>query len=165
MRINLWDGVCQADNRPIIYLVALLGVTPAAWAGAAEEVAAVGQQTVSAFEKGDIDTFIAGWADNAVFTPSLQTFQVEGNAALKDYFSALLQTYPTRQIAGRQGATRVYANDTIVVQNAYFVLTLTDKSGNVSVHNLRSSTTWLKMDNQWRIVDQHISEVNGGDRS
>jgi hypothetical protein len=59
----------------------------------------------------------------------------------------------------------VYANDTIVVQNAYFVLTLTDKSGNLSVHNLRSSTTWLKVDNQWRIVDQHISEVNGADRS
>jgi hypothetical protein len=45
----------------IIYLIALLGVTQAAWAGAAEEVAAVGQQTIGAFEKGDINTFIAGW--------------------------------------------------------------------------------------------------------
>jgi hypothetical protein len=34
---------------------------------AAEEVAATGQQVIAAFEKGDIDTFIAGWADNAVF--------------------------------------------------------------------------------------------------
>jgi Calcium/calmodulin dependent protein kinase II association domain len=67
--------------------------------------------------------------------------------------------------AGRQGSTRVYANDTVVVQNAYFVLTLTDKSGNVSVHNIRGSMTWLKMDNQWRIVDQHVSEANGADRS
>jgi uncharacterized protein (TIGR02246 family) len=149
----------------IIYLVALLGVTPAAWAGAAEEVAAIGQQTVAAFEKGDIDTFIVAFADNAVFTPSVQAFRVEGKAAIKGYFSALFETYPTRHVVFRQGSTRVYANDAIVVTNAYSALTLTDKSGNVSVHNLRNSTMWLKMENQWRIVDQHISEVNGADRS
>jgi uncharacterized protein (TIGR02246 family) len=151
--------------KAIIYLVALLGVTPAALAGAAEEVAPIGQRTSAAFEKGDVDTFIVAWADDAVFTPSLQAFRVEGKAAIKDYFSALFETCPTRHIAGRQTSTRVYANDTILVANVYFVLTLTDKSGNVSVHNLRSSLTWLKMDNQWRIVDEHISEVNGADRS
>jgi uncharacterized protein (TIGR02246 family) len=156
--------------KPIIYLTAsllLFGITPAAWAGAAEEVAAVAQQGAAAFEKGDIDTLSAAWADNVVFTPSVQAFRVEGKAALKNYFSALFQTYPTRHIDGRQGqgSTRVYANDTIVVTNAYFTLTLTDKSGNVSVHNLRSSATWLKMDNQWRLVDQHNSEANGADRS
>jgi uncharacterized protein (TIGR02246 family) len=151
--------------KPIIYLVALLGVTPAAWAGPVEEVAAIGQRSVAAFEKGDIDTYIAPFADNAVFTPSLQAFRVEGKAALKTYFTALFETYPTRHIAGRQGSARVYANDTVVVVNAYFVLTLTDKSGNVRVHNLRNSTTWLKMDSEWRIVDQHISEANGADRS
>ena len=32
-------------------------------------------------------------------------------------------------------------------------------------HNLCNSTTWLKMENQWRIVNNHISEVNDGDRS
>jgi uncharacterized protein (TIGR02246 family) len=149
----------------IIYLVALLGVTPAACAGAAEDVAAVGQQTVAAFEKGDIDTYVVAFADNAVFTPSVQAFRVEGKAAIKDYFSALFVIYPTRHVVFRQGSTRVYANDTIVVTNAYSTLTLTDKSGNVSVHNLRNSTTWLKMENQWRIVDNHISEVNGADRS
>jgi uncharacterized protein (TIGR02246 family) len=153
------------STKLIIYLVALLGVTPAAWAGEAEEVAATGQQVIAAFEKGDIDTFIAGWADNAVFTPSVQAFRVEGKAAIKSYYSALFETYPTRHVVFRQGSTRVYANDTVVVTNAYSTLTLTDKSGNVSVHNLRNSTTWLKMENQWRIVDNHISEVNGADRS
>lgn len=149
----------------IIYLVVLLGVTPAAWAGAAEEVAATGQQVGAAFQKGDIDSFIAGWADNAVFTPSVQAFLVEGKAAIKSYFSTLFETYPTRHVVFRQGSTRVYANDTVVVTNAYSTLTLTDKSGNVSVHNLRNSTTWLKIENQWRIVDNHISEVSGADRS
>ena len=149
----------------IIYLVALLGIPPVAWAGASEEVAATGQQVVAAFEKGDIDTFIAGWADNAVFTPSVQAFRIEGKAAIRSYYNALFETYPTRHVVFRQSSTRVYANDTIVVTNAYSTLTLSDKSGNVSVHNLRNSTTWLKMENQWRIVDNHVSEVNGADRS
>src|SRR6516162_5450368 len=117
----------------IIYLVALLGITPAAWAGPAEEVAAIGQQTVAAFERGDIDTYIVAFADNAVFTPSVQAFRVEGKAAIKSYFSALFETYPTRHVVFRQGSARVYANVTIVVTNAYSTLTLTDKSGNVSV--------------------------------
>jgi ketosteroid isomerase-like protein len=42
-----------------------------------------GQQGPAAFEKGDIDTLIAAFADNAVFTPSLQAFRVEGKAGIK----------------------------------------------------------------------------------
>jgi hypothetical protein len=72
---------------------------------------------------------------------------------------------PETPLSVRQGSTRVYLNDTIVVQNAHFVLTLSDKSGNLSVHNLQSSRTWLKIDNEWRIVDQHVSEASGADRS
>jgi hypothetical protein len=43
---------------------------------APEDVAATGRQTAAAFEKGDIDTFITAFADNAVFTPSVQAFRV-----------------------------------------------------------------------------------------
>jgi ketosteroid isomerase-like protein len=67
--------------KAIIYLVALLGLSPAAWAGATEDVAAIGQNSVAAFEKGDVDTYVAPFADNAVFTPSLQAYRVEGKAA------------------------------------------------------------------------------------
>jgi len=145
---------------PAIYLVALLsllGVTPAAWAGAAEEVAVIGQQRAAAYEKGDADAYAADYADNAIFTPSLQPFRVDGKAAIKDYFTTFFQTYPTRHTVARQGSNRVYANETIVVSNAYLILTLTDKSGNVGVHDLRVSTTWVKMGSEWKIVDQHVS--------
>jgi hypothetical protein len=70
--------------KPIIYLVALLslGITPAAWAGAAGEVAAISQQRNPAFEKGDADAFAAAFADNAVYTSSLQPYRIEGKAAI-----------------------------------------------------------------------------------
>jgi uncharacterized protein (TIGR02246 family) len=148
--------------KPVIYLVtllSLLGVTPAAWAGPAEEIAVIGQQRGVAFEKGDADGFTAAFADNAVFTPSLQPFRVDGKAAIKDYFAAFFDTYPTHRTAARQVSTSVYANDTIFVSDNYLVLTLTDKTGKVSVDYLRVSTTWLKMGSEWRIVDQHNSRM------
>jgi hypothetical protein len=61
--------------KPVIYAAVasllLLGTIPVAWAGAAEEVAAVSQQRNPAFEKGDADAYAAAFADNAVYTSSL----------------------------------------------------------------------------------------------
>jgi uncharacterized protein (TIGR02246 family) len=145
---------------PVIYLVALLslGITPAAWAGAAEEVAAIGQQRTPAFEKGDADAYVAAFADNAVYTSSLQLFRIEGKGAIKDFFTTLFETYPTRHIAGRGGTTRVYANDSVVVSDGYAVITFTDKSGKTSDIYTRTSLTWVKMGIEWKIVDQHVSQ-------
>jgi uncharacterized protein (TIGR02246 family) len=147
--------------KPVIYLIAflsLLGSTAVAWAGAAEDIGAINQQQTAAFEKGDVDAYMVAFADNAVFTPALQPFRVEGKAAIKEYFTTFFQTYPTRRIVGGQGSTRVYENDT-VVSDVYLILTLTDQSGTVSVYHLRGSTTWLKTASEWHIVDQHVSRM------
>jgi ketosteroid isomerase-like protein len=78
--------------KPVIYAAVasllLLGTIPVAWAGAAEEVAAVSQQRNPAFEKGDADAYAAAFADNAVYTSSLQLFRIEGKAAIKDFFTS-----------------------------------------------------------------------------
>ena len=147
--------------KPVIYLIAflsLLGSTAVAWAGAAEDIGAINQQQTAAFEKGDVDAYMVAFADNAVFTPALQPFRVEGKAAIKEYFTTFFQTYPTRRIVGGQGSTRVYENDT-VVSDVYLILTLTDQNGTVSVYHLRGSTTWLKTASEWHIVDQHVSRM------
>jgi uncharacterized protein (TIGR02246 family) len=147
--------------KRVIYLVALLSlfdISPAAWAGAAEEVAAVSQQRNPAFEKGDADAYAAAFADNAVYTSSLQPYRIEGKTAIKDFLVTLFETYPTRHIAPRQGITRVYANDSVVVTDGYAVINYTDKSGNAIVTYTRSSFTWVKIGSEWRIVDQHVSQ-------
>jgi uncharacterized protein (TIGR02246 family) len=148
--------------KPIIYLVALLslGITPAAWAGAAGEVAAISQQRNPAFEKGDADAFAAAFADNAVYTSSLQPYRIEGKAAIKDFFVTLFEAYATRHITPRQGSTRVYANDTVVVTDGYTVINYTDKNGNPSAIFTRNNTTWVKMGSEWKIVDQLISQFH-----
>ena len=130
----------------------------AAQMAVAQEITAINQRRNAAFEKGDADAFAADFADNAVYTSSLQPYRIEGKAAIKDFFATLFQTYPTRHIAPRGASTRVYANDTVVVSDGNAAINYADKNGNPSAIFTRSSTTWVKMGNEWKMVDQHISQ-------
>ena len=130
----------------------------AAQAAVVQEIAAINQRRNVAFEKGDADAYAADFADNAVYTSSLQPYRVEGKAAIRDFLATLFETFATRHIAPRGGSTRVYANDTVVVSDGYTVINYTDKKGNQSAIFTCSSFTWVKMGNEWKIVDQHISQ-------
>jgi len=129
-----------------------------AQAAVVQGIAAINQRRNVAFEKGDADAYAADFADNAVYTSSLQPYRIEGKAAIRDFLATLFETFATRHIAPRGGSTRVYANDTVVVSDGYTVINYTDKKGNQSAIFTRSSFTWVKMGNEWKIVDQHISQ-------
>src|SRR5215470_10725574 len=149
-------------SRPVIYLMAslsLLGAIPTAWAGPAEEIAEIIRQRAAALEQGNVDAVVATYADNAAITPFWQAYRAEGKAAIKDLLTTLIQTYPKRQGSPRQASTRTYANDTAAVTNAYAIDNWTDKSGNGSVHYIRVTQTWVKMDGKWLQVDQHVSRM------
>lgn len=130
----------------------------AAQMAVAQEITAINQHRNAAFEKGDADAFAADFADTAVYISSLQPYRIEGKAAIKDFFATLFQTYPTRHLSARGGSTRVYANDTVVVNDGYAVNNYADKNGNPSAIYTRSSTTWVKIGSEWKMVDQHISQ-------
>jgi len=131
----------------------------AAQAAAVQEMSAINQRRNVAFEKGDADAYAADFADNAVYTSSLQPYRIEGKAAIKDFITTtLFEPYPTHHIAPRGGTTRVYDNGTVVVSDGNTVITFTDKNGNAKDIFTRSSFTWVKMGNEWKIVDQHISQ-------
>jgi uncharacterized protein (TIGR02246 family) len=149
--------------KPIFYLIALIStlgiMNSTTWAGPVEEIAQIAQQQAAAGEKNDLDAFTAPFADDAVVTAYWIPFRVEGKAAIKEQFALLFQTYPTRKLISRQIYRRVYANDTVVVNNGYGVNSFTDKAGNISVHYVRVSQTWVKIGAEWKIVDQHVSRM------
>jgi hypothetical protein len=45
------------------------------------------------------------------------------------------------------------------VINGYGIDNWTDRGGNASVHYLRFSQTWVKIDGKWLQVDQHVSRL------
>jgi uncharacterized protein (TIGR02246 family) len=140
-------------------LLPMFGVVPAAWAGPAEEIAELRRQAGQALAEGNVDAFVANFADNAIVTAFWAPFRVEGKAAIKGHFDTFVKIYPTRQALGRHALTRVYGNDTTVVSNGYEILYLTDRSGKFTEHHIRTSQTWVKVGADWKIVDQHVSRV------
>jgi uncharacterized protein (TIGR02246 family) len=142
-----------------VLLISLCIAAGPSWAGPAEEVADLAMKRGQAFSQGNADAFTADFADNAVFTPGTAVFRVEGKNAIRVFFANLFQQYPQRVNLGRHVVTRVYANDTIVVANAYSDQTWVDKSGKITFNGTRSTTTWVKIDGKWLTVDFHISRV------
>jgi uncharacterized protein (TIGR02246 family) len=136
----------------------LMWSTASAWAGPAEEVVQIAGTRLQAFQDGNLDAYVAAYADNAVFHSSLSPFRVEGKEAIRTFYGELFQLYPKRRVLPRQPIVRAY-NDDLVVQNGYSVLYLTDQKGQTMTYATRSSVTWAKIGGRWQIVDQHTSRL------
>ena len=144
-------------------LVLLLGTVPVVWAQAdpAKEVADIGRKRAEAAAKGDVDTWLANVADNAVFTAARAGFRIEGKEAIRAFITNLWQNYPTRQGLSRQVTSRVFQDGNVVVVNGYTDQTFIDKNGKMSTLMQRNSQTWVKTGGRWLLVDQHNSGMPG----
>jgi len=143
-----------------VFIVVFAGVCAQAWAGPTEEVLQIAGPRAKALEDGNLDAYMAAFADNAVFQSALSPFRIEGKEAIRGYFAEVLQVYPRRRLLPRQSSVRAY-NDDLVIQNGYSAIYLTNQKGEVSTHALRTSVTWAKIGGRWQIVDQHGSLLPG----
>jgi uncharacterized protein (TIGR02246 family) len=142
------------------FVLVFAGMCVQVWAGPTDEVLQIAGPRVKALEEGNLDAYMAAFADNAVFHSALSAFRIEGKEAIRAYFAELFQLYPKRRILPRQSSMRAY-NDDLVIQNGYSALYLTDQKGEVLSYSLRSSVTWAKIGGRWQIVDQHGSRLPG----
>jgi uncharacterized protein (TIGR02246 family) len=137
----------------------LLGIAPAAWAGAAEEVAEIVKQRAQWGNEGNVDAMMTTYADNAVLTAARLGLRFEGKDAIRTFFTNLWQAYPKRTTMGRHSVTRFYANETVAVVNGYGDQIFVDRNGQVSTGTIRNSTTLVKTGGKWLVVDQHNSRL------
>ena len=140
----------------IVVLLLVFGIGQGAWAGPEEEVNQVRQQRLQAFNEGNLEVYMATWADNGALTTALTPFRIEGKEAIRDYYAGIFQAFPTRRFFPRQITVRIYGG-TIAVTNQYFTLTLVDRTGKVSTFQGRFSNTYVKFADGWKVVDQHTS--------
>ena len=146
--------------KSLLIVLFVSALASSVWAGPVEEVAAVGKQRGQAFNEGNIEAFMATWADDAVYTPPRSPFRIEGKNAIKAFYVDVFQQFPKRQFAGRQSSMRAYG-DSLVISNGYSDVTLTDRDGHATVLALRASTVWSKIDGKWQVVDFHTSKIPG----
>jgi len=143
----------------VFILLLLLAVAVPAWAGAAEDIAALIQQREKYFAEGNVDGLMGTIADNAAYLSAGTPFRMEGKDAIRAFYAALFQNFPTRRNAFRQLSIRVYANDSAAVVNTYEQANLVDTKGQATALSLRVTATWVKIGGQWRIVDVHNSKL------
>jgi uncharacterized protein (TIGR02246 family) len=141
-----------------VFFLVFSGTCVQVWAGPTEEVLQIAGPRIKALEDGNVDAYVAAFADNAVFHSALSPFRIEGKEAIRTYFSELFELYPKRRVLPRQSSVRAY-NDDVVIQDGYTALYLTDQKGEVSTLALRTSVIWAKVGGRWQIVDQHGSRL------
>ena len=147
-------------TRPFVWLLAaliLLGVASTASAGAHDEVLQVAAAREQAVHDGNLEAFMAWFAEDAAVTPPASPFRIEGKDALKAYYAGLFQAFPTIRFVPRQRSIRVYGTTAVI--NTYYTLTLVDRGGKVTTTQGRLTVTHVKMGDRWLVVDQHSSLV------
>lgn len=150
-------------KRLIAWLLVLVVVefSHTATAGPVEEVAEIATPRLQALHDGNLEAYMAAFADNAVFQSAFSAFRIEGKSAIRAHFAQVFQNYPKRLVLPRQSVSRAYNSD-LVISSSYSIFYLTNQQGQVGIHPIRSTVVWAKVDGRWQIVDQHGSQVPVG---
>lgn len=124
------------------------------------EVMEAVQSTLTAWNTGDVDTFVQH------FDPDVTGFFLDGELISEGMEKDSLKTLYR---AGYKPTMRI-RHPEVVVQNStaivtgYFVGTFTDSGGVTTVGSWRVSLVWIKQEGRWQIVHYHFSPLTPGHR-
>ena len=142
---------------PFVLFLALIFAT-GSFAQDRQDVETVIQKAQEAFSNKDYPTYFTYLADDievftGVSTPLLHMGKTHWMNFINGFRDLPMVTY--RQ---QQNTTRVY-NGTAAVVNGYFVFTVVGKDGSVTTQSGRNSTTLIKQNGKWLIVNYHFSPM------
>ena len=129
-----------------------------ALAGDKEDAEAVIKKTAEAFSSKEYQTYFTYLADDlevftGVSTPLLHIGKTNWMNFINGLGSLPMVTYKQQQ-----NSIRIYNGNTAVV-NGYFVFTVVGKDGNATNQSGRNSTTLVKQNGKWLIVNLHFSPM------
>jgi len=128
------------------------------FAGDNEDVEAVTKNAADAFNSKDYETYFSYLADDLeVFTGVSTPLLHIGKAHWVDFINGL-SSLPMVTYNQQQNSVRVFNGNTAVV-NGYFVFTVVGNDGTVTNQSGRNSTTLIKKDGNWVIVNFHFSKM------
>jgi uncharacterized protein (TIGR02246 family) len=128
------------------------------FAGDKEDAEAVIQKTVEAFNSKDYQTYFTYLADDLeVFTGVSTPLLHIGKTNWMNFVNGL-SSLPMVNYKQQQNSVRIYNGNTAVV-NGYFVFTVVGKDVNVITQSGRNSTTLVKQNGKWLVVNWHFSPM------
>jgi uncharacterized protein (TIGR02246 family) len=141
------------------FLTLAAGLEPAQ-AGPEDELAAVAGEQSEAFAQGDLERYLAVFADDTVLSPPGGPVpRIVGKSAMRTAMTSFFAAFPTRQSVPREVVLRLYNNGTVAIRNELRDETLVDRDGKRTVQKTRFSQVLLKIADRWLVVEQHNSRV------
>ena len=129
-----------------------------ALAGDKEDAEAVIKKTAEAFSSKEYQTYFTYLADDLeVFTGVSTPLLHIGKTNWMNFINGL-GSLPMATYKQQQNSIRIYNGNTAVV-NGYFVFTVVGKDGNATNQSGRNSTTLVKQNGKWLIVNLHFSPM------
>jgi ketosteroid isomerase-like protein len=144
--------------RMMLAVILLFLIANRTFAGDKEDVEAVVKNASDAFSKKDYQAYFTYLADDLeVFTGVSTPLLHIGKAHWIDFINGF-GSLPSVTYAQQQNSIRVYNGNTGIV-NGYFVFTVVGKDGTVTTQSGRNSTTLVKQNGKWLIVNYHFSPM------
>ena len=129
-----------------------------ALAGDKEDVGAVINRAWDALNSKDNQTYFTYLADDLeVFTGVSTPLLHIGKPHWMEFVNSF-SSLPLVTLKQQQNSIRIYNGNTAVV-NGYFVFTVVGKDGNATNQSGRNSTTLVKQNGKWLIVNLHFSPM------
>lgn len=140
----------------VFFLFAVLAGST--FAGDKEDVQAVLKKAHDSFSSKDYQTYFTYLADDIeVFTGVSTPLLHIGKTHWMDFINGF-GSLPSVTYNQQQNTIRIYNGNTAVV-NGYFVFTVVGNDGNVTTQSGRNSTTLVKQNGKWLIVNYHFSPM------
>ena len=128
------------------------------FAGDKEDVEAVIKKAYDAFSSKDYQTYFTYLADDLeVFTGISTPLLHIGKTHWMDFINGF-GSLPSVTYNQQQNSIRIYNANTAVV-NGYFVFTVVGKDESSTTLSGRNSTTLVKQNGKWLIVNSHFSSM------
>ncbi len=135
-----------------------LSFTVNTFAGDKEDVEAVIKKAYDAFNSKDYQSYFTYLADDLeVFTGVSTPLLHIGKTHWMDFINGL-GSLPFVTYDQQQNSIRIYNASTAVI-NGYFVFTVVGKDGSSTTQSGRNSTTLVKQNGKWLIVNYHFSPL------
>ena len=125
--------------------------------GAREEIEAVTNEWLNAFNRGDMQPFVNAMADDLEVFDTVP-YRFDDKASFIEFLKGAMAGMESGTFVFRQPSYRAF-NDNTGIVNAYDVFNLVAKDGTTSALYGRSTLVYVKLNGQWKIVSAHFSTL------
>jgi uncharacterized protein (TIGR02246 family) len=143
----------------LILSLVLLGMTPTAWAGDKEDVAAamnMWKETLAAGTTENPGKILSLYAKDGVLWGTISPTRRDNPEAIRAYFVNAYKALPKLTVTFQDPYIRIYGNTAI--NTGYYTFSFM-KDGKPTTLPARYSFTYVKQGGKWSIVDHHSSAM------